>query len=172
MNQLTGAVRSGIAQRNWYASLALALSLPDICGFLESPDSASQRRYVAWFEQFLAPRYTSDIGPAHTKHVFLSGQDCFALRCAFLHEGSEDVTRQRSRDALESFVFVEPPPSGGIVHCNQSKGKLQLQVDIFCQDVCDGVDEWAKLVLSARSDVQARMGDVLLIRSCEGGIIF
>lgn len=171
MKELTDAVRSGVAQRNWYASLALALALPDMCGFLQAPDVGSQCRYVAWCDQFLVPRYTSEIGPDHTKHVFLLGQDCYALRCAFLHEGREDVTGQSARKALDSFMFVEPP-RGGRIHCNQSDGKLQLQVDIFCGDVCAGVDEWVKEVLSKRSDAQARMAELLSVRSPDGGFSF
>src|SRR5260221_10862247 len=115
MQDLVTSVRNAIAQGNWYAALSLALALPDICGFLESPNDGSQRRYVAWCNQFLSPRYTHAIGPNRDQHVFLSGQDCYALRCAFLHEGSDDVTRQRARQALESFVFVEPP-NAGMIH--------------------------------------------------------
>ena len=31
------AVRDALAQKNWYAALALALTLPDICGDLQKP---------------------------------------------------------------------------------------------------------------------------------------
>lgn len=171
MNQLTDAVRSGIAQRNWYASLALALALPDICGFLESPNDGSPRRYVAWCDCYLAPCYTREAGALQAKYVFLSGEDCYALRCAFLHEGTDDVTRQRARRALDSFLFVEPPASG-MIHCNQSNAKLQLQVDIFCHDLCEGVDQWSQQVLSARPDVQARTKELLSIHSLERGFVF
>lgn len=171
MQELVTSVRNAIAQRNWYAALSLALALPDICGFLESPNDGSQRRYVAWCDQFLLPRYTRAIGPNREQHVFLSGQDCYALRCAFLHEGSDDVTRQRARQALESFVFVEPP-NGGVIHCNQANARLQLQVDIFCNDVCAGVDQWVQTVLAAQPDIQARTNELLRVRSLAGGLRF
>jgi len=171
MQELVNSVRTSIAQRNWYASLALALALPDICGFLESPNDGSQRRYVAWCYQFLVPRYTLHVGPDRTENVFLSGHDCYAFRCAFLHEGSDDVTRQRARQALDSFVFVEPPNSG-MIHCNQVNSRLQLQVDIFCEDICSGVDQWVQTVFANQADVRARANDLLLIRSHAGGVRF
>jgi len=171
MKALTDSVRNANAQRNWYAALSLALALPDICGFLESPNDGSQRRYVTWCDQFLAPHYTRLIGPDRAEHVFLSGQDCYALRCAFLHEGTDDVTRQRARQALDSFLFVEPP-AGGRIHCNQVNAKLQLQVDIFCEDLCAGVDEWVETVLDAQADVQARTAELLSVKPVEGGVRF
>ena len=171
MQELVNSVRTAIAQRNWYAALSLALALPDICGFLESPNDGSQRRYVAWCDRFLVPRYTTRIGPDQIEHVFLSGQDCYALRCAFLHEGSDDITRQRARQALESFVFVEPP-NGRMIHRNQANARLQLQVDIFCADVCAGVDSWLQTVFHTQADIQARANDLLSIRSLAGGLRF
>lgn len=61
---------------------------------------------------------------------FLNGGDCYALRCAVLHEGSDDIVEQRAREALERFEFYEPAP-GLRMHCNQIGVRLQLQVDLF-----------------------------------------
>ena len=168
MEHLVAAVRQGIAERNWYASLGLALALPDICGFLETPSVGSQARYIAWCNRFLVPRYTSRVGANGIEHVFLHGEDCYALRCAFLHEGADEILRQRAHKALESFVFIDPPPGGGSVHCNQSNAKLQLQVDRFCEDLCDGVEAWCSAV-TRNTDVQSRMKELLVIRDSHMG---
>lgn len=171
VKRLTDAVRNSVAERNWYSSLALALALPDILGFLESPSANSQRRYVGWCDRFLVPRYTSRTKAKGIEHVFLSGEDCYALRCAFLHEGSDDIVHQTARKALESFLFIEPPPSGSF-HCNQSNAKLLLQVDIFCRDICDGVDDWSSTVLAAQPEIQVRALELLTIRSMEQRLVF
>ena len=125
----------------------------------------------SWCLGYLTPRYTHAIGALRHNHIFLSGEDCYALRCAFLHEGADDVARQRARKALDSFLFIEPPLSGSI-HCNQSNAKLQLQVDIFCEDLCVGVDSWARHVLTNDAAVQARMEELLVVRSISGGVSF
>jgi len=170
VQHLTDAVRAAVAQQNWHAALALSLALPDICGFLEKPGDGSQRRYVAWCNQHLVPRYTTSFGDAQP-HVFLSGEDCYALRCAYLHEGADEIVRQRARKALDAFVFVAPPPDWTI-HCNQSGAKLQLQVNIFCEDVCQGVDAWSTAVLSSNPQAQARLPELLTVHTFEGGFSF
>ena len=171
MEHLVAAVRKGIAERNWYASLGLALALPDICGFLENPSVGSQARYVVWCNRFLVPTYTSRVGARGVEHVFLHGEDCYALRCAFLHEGADDIQRQRARRALESFVFVDPPRTGSVIHRNQVNQKLQLQVDIFCEDVCAGVKAWSSCVMG-NVDIQGRLSELLVIRESQFGLSF
>lgn len=141
MNHLTYSVESALRSQNWETALSLALALPDIAGRVEYPDLGSGRRYSLWFDQYVGHRYSHEIGADKTLHVFLSGDDCYALRCAYLHEGSSDITQQRARKALDSFLFSKPFP-GANIHCNQSGNKLQLQVDIFCNDIIDGVHQW------------------------------
>jgi hypothetical protein len=137
-----GAIRDSVASGNWYSALALALTMPDICGRIDTPGAASQARYVPWFNRYIKPRYEFATGASLVNHTFLSGEDCYALRCAYLHQGEFDLAGQRARQALEKFVFVEPPGGGSVMHCNQRGKLLQLQVDIFCEHVCLGVDTW------------------------------
>lgn len=171
MRHLVAAVRAAVEERNWYAALALALTLPDIAGRLESPGEGSQRRYVAWCDRFLVPRYTHPVGADRREHTFLSGRNCYALRCALLHEGSDAIDDQPAREALESFVFLGKPMNGSMVHCNQSDGKLQLQADIFCEDLCKGVEAWLDTV-SVLPDVQARMAALMEVKKLEDGFSF
>lgn len=89
----------------------------------------------------MADRYT--FGSGEHARVMLSGGDAYALRCAYLHEGNEDIVSQRARRAISSFVFVAVP-DGRMVHCNQSNDVLQLQIDVFCRDICQAVEFWAE----------------------------
>ena len=106
-------------------------------------------------------KYTSEIGPQRKKHTFLSGSDCYALRCALLHEGVGDITAQKAQDVLTRFHFVFPR-QGLIIHCNQSNDALQLQVDIFCKDACEGVSAWLKDVNEVE-EIQSRLENILKI---------
>lgn len=143
MNNLTNSLKRAIEQKNWYASVIIALTLPDICGKIEYPEEHSGSRYKKWCEKYLEPRYTRQIGPARMGriHTFLSSSDCYALRCALLHEGSDNITEQRARESLNRFHFTAPPESGSS-HRNQYGTVLQLQVDLFAFDVIDSIDEW------------------------------
>jgi hypothetical protein len=140
MEHFVSDVRVAVRNEAWYSALGLALALPDICGFVESPPPVrSQARYVTWFDREVGPRYTQST--QGDGGLFLTGRDCYALRCAFLHQGDFDVTDQHARLALERFHFVVPPP-GWTVHCNRFNDSLQLQVSNFCEDICAGVEAW------------------------------
>jgi hypothetical protein len=68
----------------------------------------------------------------------------------------------KSVSELTKFDFVEPPKSG-MVHCNQSGSKLQLQIDIFCNDVCEGVVQWTEDT-KGNAGVQGRLNGLVTIR--------
>lgn len=143
MKELIQAVEIALATRNWYGALAVALTLPDICGKIDAPTAGSRARYAQWFETYVGHKYVSYVGVDRQRHVFLSGDDCYALRCAYLHEGSDDITLQRARDALDRFRMVVSPP-GSVFHNNRVNSKLQLDVAHFCRDILSGIHQWLK----------------------------
>jgi len=161
VENLRHALESALKERNWYAALFIALTVPDICGYLETPGAGSRRRYEAWFDRYMGEKYTSLIGPDRTPHVFLSGADCYALRCAFLHEGRDEITEQRAREALERFHFVEPAPNR-YIHCNQRNQVLQLQVDVFCRHILEGFSSWIGEASNCM-EIRERMREILRI---------
>jgi len=140
MKHLVDAVRRSIREKNWYAALTGALALPDIAGWLDGRPGGSKVRFVSWFNDYLLPKYTSVMDG----HVFLSGDDCYALRCAYLHAGDFDILAQPARKVLERFHFVASV-SDKMMHCNQFNQILQLQVDLFTEEVCSAVEEWLRM---------------------------
>lgn len=171
MEHLVTAVRSAVDQSNWYAALGLALTLPDICGRLEAPGKGSRARYVAWCNEYLVPRYTAHLGPQGTKHVFLHGEDCYALRCAVLHEGADEIVTQSARKALDSFRFVAPLDESR-VHCNQFNSRLQLQVGLFCEDICASVEEWMRIQLPNDPALVERIKRLMKVETYKKGLNF
>jgi hypothetical protein len=156
VQHLVEATRRAVADQNWYAALTTALTMPDICGRLEAPHSKSQPRYTSWYDRYLLSKYQLPVGPARVLTTFLTGSDCYALRCAFLHQGEFEIDGQRAREVLSRFHITAPRP-GMLVHMNMANGDtLQLQVDRFCLDVCDAVERWLREV-AANPDVQNRM---------------
>jgi hypothetical protein len=49
-------------------------------------------------------------------------------------------------------------------HLNQFGGSLQLQVDVFCDDICSGVEAWLATV-HGNVGVMQRVGELLSIHS-------
>ena len=161
MNEIIEALRSSIASRNWYGSLFIALAVPDICGYLEFPKKGFGARYKGWFDKYMLPRYRGNIGHKTETVTILSARDCYALRCALFHQGMDDITTQPVQEVLKGFHFTEPPRSGRY-HLQKFGNVLQLQIDIFCLDVIDGVRAWCEDI-EGNQDVVQRAGKLLKV---------
>jgi hypothetical protein len=172
MERFTNSLRKSVEHGDWYVALTMALTLPDICGRIQCPGAKSQPRYVEWFNHWLAYQFKRKIGPDRFEHTFMSGDDLYALRCSYLHQGDVDITTQRAqqqRNALDRFVFVVPP-EGCVIHLNQSDRTLQLQVSIFCEIVADAVDRWYASN-KADSRIAHEVQKLLVIQGLDGGPI-
>lgn len=157
MNRFVASIKRSLETENWYAALAMALVLPDICGRLEDPKKRSQERYEAWFGKYLAARYSNDFfGEGFT---FLTGSDCYALRCAMLHEGKDDVQSQKAKDVVSRFAFTV---AGS--HLCKFDSVLLLDVRAFCTDICAGVEAWS-VEFSEVPDVKARISELLVVQT-------
>ncbi|MET7608965.1 hypothetical protein [Streptomyces avermitilis] len=154
-----------IRDRNWHAALVMALTLPDICAKTVTPTGRSKQRYVAWFNDHVKAKYTNTVGAAREETVFLSGEDCYALRCALLHEGSADITSQPARDVLEHFHFSVPGHRNNVWHCNQVGGALLLAIDHFASDILNAARKWWEDSLTDDERAAAQVNHLTLIDS-------
>lgn len=164
MEHLTEAVERAVQTGNWYAALMVALTLPDIAAWVDDPTQGSTKRYASWVERYLSPGYTALIGSDQTPHKFLSGNDCYALRCALLHEGRDDTSQQRAADVLARYQFLAPLPVGTF-HRNQVGPKLQLQVDLFCRDMCASVRTWRATIAPSDTARLNRLAELATIQT-------
>jgi hypothetical protein len=170
MNHLLRSIEASLTTGNAYAALAMTLALPDICGWLLDPSvTSSKLRYVRWFDRYVT-NYYINFGIPYPFMPFLSGNDCYALRCAFLHEGREDISTQRAQELLDTFQFTVAPSQDSQFHHNLFGTKLQLQVDLFCKQIIMAVTQFQKEV-SANPEVMERMGSLLRIRDINGNVI-
>ncbi|WP_413754781.1 hypothetical protein [Streptomyces sp. MMBL 11-3] len=154
-----------VRERNWHAALVMALTLPDICAKIVSPTERSGARYAAWFDEHVKPKYTRPSGRGGEERVFLSGGDCYALRCALLHEGSTDITPHRARQVLERFHFCRPGQFNMPIHCNQANAALILMVDDFATDILTAARAWWTSLDEAER--AATEGRLLVIRNTD-----
>jgi hypothetical protein len=149
VKKLIESVRSAIKSKNHYAALYTALALPDICCAIEY-GTTTARKYSDWWNK-------------HAKYSgFLNGDDCYALRCAALHEGRDDITSQRMKDALDYYIFLTSGSHCTLFKDHNVNGKkssfLQLNVEKFCEDICDTVDAWMFAIEKTNDpEIQKRM---------------
>ena len=157
MEHLVTGVRDALAKESWYAALALTLTLPDTCGSIEDPGpQKSKKRSIAWFDSYAAKYFRPD--PPNGQQ-FLTGEDFYALRCSFLHEGDFDVNSgeepthilsvlNRVRLRISNLQMV-PARSMGALPAGSHETSYDVMVQDFCEWVCKAVEEW---LLSARQD--------------------
>jgi len=140
MEDILKSIELSLQNENWYSALVLSLVLPDICGKLQYPDKKSQKRYSEWFDKYFGEEYAE----------YLSGNDCYALRCSYLHEGSSSIEKQQAKEVLDHFIFLssEAPHRSKISNCSfgsqkyDGKDILQLSVIRFSQDMVDAARQW------------------------------
>lgn len=148
MENILASINQSLSDKNWYVALFVTLTLPDICGKLENPTKNSSTRYIEWFEANM-----------QSYKGFLSGKDCYALRCAVLHEGTDDITEQRIKEVLDYCVFLTSGPHLNLFKdCYFGSEKvsfLQINVSQFCNDLCKSVKDWLSKVKKDRSIMES-----------------
>ena len=137
------AARQAAASDNWFAALAIALTLPDICGAVDDPGTNnSKARYVTWWDRYMADHYrcTPDEDEEwYEPFTYLPGSEAYALRCAYLHSGTDDVDRNGS--VMKRIGFLGPPSSAHLGFDEQNR-KLNVGLEQFVEWVCVGVETW------------------------------
>jgi DNA-binding ferritin-like protein (Dps family) len=160
MERFTAAVHQAISNKNWYAALYLSVTLPDICARLESENGkTNQNKYVLWYNTYLLSKYQYKHPDKLEPQVFLSGNDCYALRCSMLHEGTSELTTQRAREVVDRFHFTAEVGA----HCNMFNSVLQIDVATFCNDMCSSVSEWVKYFQNNHNDKLDRLEELVTI---------
>lgn len=78
----------------FFSALALALTLPDICGKARYPDEkSSKKRYIGWYDEYVGAyeQYPGEEG----QMPYLSGEVVYSLRCSFLHQGTPNIEKEK-----------------------------------------------------------------------------
>ncbi len=95
-----GEIEICLENECYIAALALALTLPDICGKAEYPDEKSVgRRYKQWFDQYVSSYHKSQ-SPYSADMPYLSGEVVYSLRNGFLHAGNPNIEKEDIKDEM------------------------------------------------------------------------
>lgn len=143
----------------WQSALALALTLPDICGGIEYPGLVKRYRdgrvmedrkgepardvgsqYIRWFDHFAAPyfkRKEEDESP------YLNGEKCWQLRCEYLHQNKGFSNENSGEETcfhlgINCGSSICTPEQEG-----EMKGRDHIRLDI--QQIC------SRMCLAARA---------------------
>lgn len=147
-------VELNIKDERWQSALALALTLPDICGGIAFPDIVKRYRdgrvmldrqknptrdvggqYIRWFDE-----YAGDFFKVSSKDPvpYICGERCWQLRCEYLHQNKGFLN-----DVTESSIHFHLGINCGTSVCqldesNVQNGLTDIRIDIeqFCLRMC------------------------------------
>jgi len=126
-------IRLALNQNLYYVALWTCLTLPDICGAIDSTNGqADPGKYARWYDKWVARNCPS-----------FTGQDCYYFRCTMLHQGRMMIPR----GTYSRVFFLEPGATSNIFHCNVFNNALNIDLRIFCEAMIDGAERWLKSVV-------------------------
>lgn len=160
LKQRVEEVKLCISQQMWQAALALALTIPDICGQIKFVSlkmmnrngvevSASQGyKYSKWFNEYVGCYFADEKGynnDGYAINSYFTGDMCYQLRCAFLHSG-EDASNS---DKIK-YKFNLRTHSSDTISLDNDRNIDYVDIDIanLCNFICEGalkfIHEWKK----------------------------
>jgi hypothetical protein len=169
------ALESGIKEENWILSVMCACTLLDICSSLEG--KRGNANYIKWFNNyvkeyqptlsrrkgFIAKTLEEWINRPHLKpedielhtHVYFSGVNAYALRCAFLHDGNGNLSSQivqsgtgkyeKYKDQILNIENVKFKNDPNLIF-NQVGKTAYINPEKYCIAIITGVINWIETI--------------------------
>lgn len=143
-----------IEDGRWQSALALALTLPDICGGIEYPELVKTYRdgrimrdrsgepardvgnqYIRWFDQFAAEYFKRN---PEDDRPYLSGERCWQLRCEYLHQNKGFANEEGQAETyfhlgINCGTSVCMPESDA---AKQQNEHIRLDIQQICSRMC------------------------------------
>lgn len=132
MDDFLSQIEKALDNNLFFVALQSVLSLPDICGALQTDDDVrSKTRYMEWFDEY---------GKKYIR-CQMTAEDCYNFRCSMLHQGSTVPSPSNGKEAYYTrIMFVVD--ENCLYHNNVFFGALNIDLHIFCYGIMAGVREW------------------------------
>ena len=137
----------------YLAALALALPLPDICGYAEYPNQTAGKRYINWYDQYVGANEKPN-DPYGADMPYLSGEVVYNLRNHFLHLGNPNINKAKIKDELckidhfslvindEALGDTSSVKYGGGGKWNITERRYQANVKRLCLRLCRAAKQY------------------------------
>ena len=148
-------IRSAIDNRCFLSGLALALTLPDICGKVRYPREKYKGPYIKWVDEYVTPYYChpDDKFEGIYKNTEFNGEVCYSLRCAYLHSGNIDLQEQNKDILINPFdlcissnqdnsIYSEMQGVTTSDFSGEKKYSLRLDLRRLCNTLCDVAEKY------------------------------
>jgi hypothetical protein len=146
-------IKKALGNGAYLATLALTLTLPDICGQVEYPDEKSSRKlYSAWFNKYVYEvhfKYDGEYKDSYTGTEF-DGDACYALRCKYLHNGNTNINKKVEITDFElcitstddSGIYVSKFGVTTDLNTSIRTNSVRLDVRDLCNKICMAVAQY------------------------------
>jgi hypothetical protein len=131
MSDYLGQIQGALSKRFYLPALMACVGIPDICGALDHEGISKPRFYKYWFEKYAKAKFLM-FGKS-----YMDGDDCYALRCALLHQGKSSSPKHKLQ-----FVNFNKYHLAGSGLLAQKDGGLIIDTKKFCNNMIDAAFEW------------------------------
>lgn len=129
-------IKRAVEAKAYLSALALALTIPDICGKLAYPTIPRVgERYIKWFDDYVSQFY----GPPEKEYPQFTGEICYKLRCACLHAGNTEGI------PIDQFdLCIDGCSCFGSTWSIESDRKQHIRINVeeFCLAVCTAAEQF------------------------------
>lgn len=116
IDRILSEIKQSVDNKCFVAALALALTLPDICGRIEYPNDTVAGRYIKWYNTYIG-KYERPSNAYESDMPYTSGELIFNLRNSLLHQGIPDIDATKVREArckVNKFIlYISNVEDGG-----------------------------------------------------------
>ncbi len=153
-------IKLNIEDGRWQSALALALTLPDICGGIAFPELVKRYRdgrvmldkqknptrdvgaqYIRWFDEYAAGFFKAAPGD---EQPYICGERCWQLRCEYLHQ-NKGFLNDENEDAVHFHLGV----NCGTSLCELDKTRrradrtdIRIDIEQFCLRMCQAAKSY------------------------------
>ena len=154
INRIIKEIESSLKNENFMAALALALTLPDICGKAEFPTDGNGSRYIKWFDNYIGkyekpPELYESSNPSkaiNDNMPYVSGEIIYSLRNCFLHQGTPSIQKEKIREqqcqVTHFTLTIAGATNGGSssisknYFMNSERRTLEINIVNLCCKMC------------------------------------
>ena len=133
----------------YQSALALALTIPDICGKVAYPNDAVGKRYENWFDNYV--NGLDDIPE-------FDGRACYLLRCSYLHSGELYISK---RQITKFKLHVDIAMGNHNIHNSIMRDGNNVELDIDVCDLCNTICQAALKFYNQFNDVSLFKNDLI-----------
>ena len=151
IDRIVSEIKTCLENDCYIAALALALTLPDVCGKAEYPNEGNTKRYIKWYNEYVG-KYEKPSDPYGSDMPYSSGEVIYNLRNSLLHQGTPNIETEKIKEErckVDKFILtIASVYDTGTSFVSYSKGfvikerKLEVNIVYLCHSIVKAAKEY------------------------------